>query len=132
MNRADYRVVCMGLKKLHFKDNYASPKLHFLVACTRLYDPLCPSVGRSHLAFLVFSPLLPTRTRLRLVYTALLNFGLQLLPNRPRLDCRVSDLVLWDSTQQDMDASLYPRVTCYINTDFTFIITARSEKWQVT
>ena len=33
-----------------------------------------PSVCRSHLAFLAFSPLLPTRTRLRLVYTALFLF----------------------------------------------------------
>ena len=40
---------------------------------------VCPSVrlsvGRSHLAFLAFSPLLPTRTRLRLVYTALLSIN---------------------------------------------------------
>ena len=45
MNRADYRVVCMGLKKLHFKDNYASPKLHFLVACTRLWPALLVGVS---------------------------------------------------------------------------------------
>ena len=46
-----------------------------------------PSVGRSHLAFLAFSPLLPTRTRLRLVYTALLSFGLMLLTTAR--DCKV-------------------------------------------
>ena len=47
----------------------------FLVACTRLYDPtlsVCPfvrlSVGWKHFAFLL---LLPTRTRLWFMYTAL-------------------------------------------------------------
>ena len=52
----------------------------FLVACTRLYNPLCPSVGLSVClsvrpsVTLCFLLLLPTRTWLRLVYTALLTY----------------------------------------------------------
>ena len=37
----------VGMAHITFEEKYP----FFLVACTRLYDPLCPSVGRKHFAF---------------------------------------------------------------------------------
>ena len=53
----------------------------FLVMDTRLYTLLCWSVGRS----------------IRNIFEFRAVFALLLLPNHPRLDCRVSGLIVFSS-----------------------------------
>ena len=65
----------------HFSFSIES-KCRFLVADTRLYTLLCRSVRRS------IGPMVHHISKLWVV------FALHLLPNRPRLDCRVSGHVL--------------------------------------